>query len=64
MPHHERLVLAASLNKSFATSGGALVFPNEELRQRVRACGPTLIFAGPIQPPMLAAANQRPVALI
>ncbi|MCA9705414.1 MAG: aminotransferase class I/II-fold pyridoxal phosphate-dependent enzyme [Myxococcales bacterium] len=54
--HHERMVLAASLNKSFAAAGGVLVFPSAELRDRVRGCGPTMIFSGPIQPPMLGAA--------
>lgn len=54
--HHERMVLAASLNKAFAAAGGVLVFPTRELRDRVRTCGPTMIFSGPIQPPMLGAA--------
>lgn len=54
--HHERMVEAASLNKSFAAGGGVLVFPNVGLRDRVRHCGPTMIFSGPIQPPMLGAA--------
>lgn len=53
---HERMVVAVSLNKSFAAAGGALVLPNEAMRQRIRNCGPTLIFSGPIQPPMLGAA--------
>ncbi|MCA9652075.1 MAG: aminotransferase class I/II-fold pyridoxal phosphate-dependent enzyme [Myxococcales bacterium] len=54
--HHPRMVLAASLNKAFAAAGGVLVFPDQALRDRVRRCGPTLIFSGPIQPPMLGAA--------
>lgn len=33
-----------------------LVLPNAELHERVRVCGPTMIFSGPIQPPMLGAA--------
>ncbi len=53
--HHPQLVLAVSLNKSFAGAGGALIFPTEAERQRVRNCGPTMIFSGPIQPPMLGA---------
>lgn len=56
IPHHPNLVLAVSLNKSFASAGGALVFPNEEMKRRVRTCGPTFIFCGPVQPPMLGAA--------
>jgi 7-keto-8-aminopelargonate synthetase-like enzyme len=52
----ERVVVAVSLNKAFAAAGGAIVFPNEELRRRVRTCGGPMIFSGPIQPPMLGAA--------
>ncbi|MEZ4427198.1 MAG: bifunctional aminotransferase class I/II-fold pyridoxal phosphate-dependent enzyme/GNAT family N-acetyltransferase, partial [Nannocystaceae bacterium] len=55
--HHPRMVLAVSMQKSYASGGGALVFPDEELARRVRTCGPTLIFSGPIQPPMLGAAT-------
>ncbi len=53
---HERVVVAASLNKSFAASGAALVFPTAELKRRVRTLGGPLIFSGPLQPPMLGAA--------
>ncbi|MCB0524594.1 MAG: GNAT family N-acetyltransferase [Lewinellaceae bacterium] len=54
--HHDKMVLAGSLNKSFATAGGMIIFPNDEMAQRVRNCGGTMIFCGPIQPPMLGAA--------
>jgi len=53
---HERVVVAVSLNKSFACAGGALVLPDAETRRRIRTCGSTIIFGGPIQPPMLGAA--------
>jgi 7-keto-8-aminopelargonate synthetase-like enzyme/predicted N-acyltransferase len=56
MAHHDRMVLAVSLNKSFAAAGGALVMPNVELADRVRNCGGPMTFSGPIQPPMLGAA--------
>lgn len=56
MAHHDRMVLAVSLNKAFACAGGALVFPNADWAQKVRNCGGTFIFSGPIQPPMLGAA--------
>ena len=56
MAHHEKMVLAVSLNKSFGAAGGCIVFPNEELATKVRNCGSTYIFSGPIQPPMLGAA--------
>ena len=50
-----RSVVAASLNKSFAAAGGAITFPDAELRQRVFSVGGPLIFSGPVQPPMLGA---------
>jgi 7-keto-8-aminopelargonate synthetase-like enzyme len=53
---HPRLIVAASLNKSFAAAGGALIFPDPELRRRVRTTGGPFIFSGPVQPPMLGAA--------
>ena len=53
---HPRVVVAASLNKSFASAGGAIIFPNEEMKSQVRMAGGTLIFGGPIQPPMLGGA--------
>src|SRR5690554_6097883 len=56
MAPHPRVMLAVSLNKAFAAAGGALVFPSEEWARKVRTCGPTLIFSGPVQPPMLGAA--------
>ena len=56
MEHHEKMILATSLNKSFASSGGVLVFPNEEMYRKVKNCGTTMIFSGPVQPPMLGAA--------
>jgi len=56
LPIRERMVVTASLNKAFACAGAAIVFPDEETRRKVRTCGQTLIFAGPVQPPMLGAA--------
>jgi 7-keto-8-aminopelargonate synthetase-like enzyme len=56
LPTRDRTIVAASLNKAFASAGGAFVFPDEETRRRVRTCGGTLIFCGPVQPPMLGAA--------
>jgi len=52
---HPRMYLVTSTNKSFAAAGGLLVFPDKESRRKVRNCGKTLIFSGPIQPPMLGA---------
>lgn len=51
---HERMVVAASLSKSFGMGcGGALLFPNREWQRKVQTCGPTMIFSSPIPPPML-----------
>ena len=55
-PIHEKMVMATSLNKAFASGGGALVFPNSELAQKVMNCGSTLITSGPMQPAALGAA--------
>ena len=54
--HHPRMVMVTSMNKSFSAAGGCIIFPNEAMRQKVLFCGSTLIFSGPIQPPMLGAA--------
>ncbi|MEM7038332.1 MAG: aminotransferase class I/II-fold pyridoxal phosphate-dependent enzyme, partial [Bacteroidota bacterium] len=54
--HHPKMVLAVSLNKAFAASGGAIVFPTAEMETAARNCGGTMIFSGPIQPPMLGVA--------
>jgi 7-keto-8-aminopelargonate synthetase-like enzyme len=52
---HERMLVVLGLAKSFATSGGALVFPNLALAEQVLTCGRTLIFSGPLQPAQLGA---------
>ena len=53
---HERVIAACSLNKSFACAGGAIVFPDPALRQRVKTAGGPMMFSGPVQPPLLGAA--------
>jgi len=52
----ERVIVALSLNKAFSGAGGALALPSDALRRRIRHCGGTMVFSGPIQPPMLGAA--------
>jgi 7-keto-8-aminopelargonate synthetase-like enzyme len=54
--HHERVVVALSLNKAFSASGAILALPNREMVTRIRRCGGPMLFSGPIQPPMLGAA--------
>lgn len=52
---HPKMYLVTSANKAFGAAGGLLVFPDKASMKRVRNCGKTLIFSGPIQPPMLGA---------
>ena len=56
LPIQERMVVTTSLCKAYAAGGGALVFPNTQMRRYVKNCGGPMIFSGPIQPPMLGAA--------
>ncbi|MFI5219170.1 MAG: aminotransferase class I/II-fold pyridoxal phosphate-dependent enzyme [Bacteroidia bacterium] len=52
---HPKLYLVTGLAKSFGTCGGVLIFPDEESKRLVRNLGRTLLFSGPIQPPVLGA---------
>lgn len=52
---HPKMILAASLVKSIGAGGGALVFPNQELADRVQIAAGPMTFSGPLQPPALAA---------
>lgn len=53
---HSKMVLAVSLNKSFASGGGALLFQNKEWAHIVRSCGGPMLTSGPLQPAQLGAA--------
>lgn len=53
---HERMAVALSLSKSFASGGAALVFSTPAQAKRVLSCGGPLIFSGPVQPAQLGAA--------
>lgn len=53
---HEKMIVAVSFAKAFATGGGALIFPTEEMARRFRTCGGPMIFSGPMQPSQLGAA--------
>jgi hypothetical protein len=52
---HPKLILATSLAKAFGAGGGVLVFPTQELWDKVRTCGGAFIFSGPQQIPVLGA---------
>jgi 7-keto-8-aminopelargonate synthetase-like enzyme len=54
-PIAPRMVVAVSLAKAFAASGGALILPDRQTARRIRSCGSTLIFSGPLQPALLGA---------
>lgn len=56
VPLHPRMVHATGLGKGFGTGGGVIVLPDEEQRDRVLHAGPTMMFSGPLQPPVLGAA--------
>lgn len=52
----ERTVVATSLSQCFGAGGAALVFQDEATRTHVRSYGPTMVFSGPLHPPLLGAA--------
>jgi 7-keto-8-aminopelargonate synthetase-like enzyme len=56
LPDRSRVIGVLSLNKAFSAGGGALILPNEALAQAVRRAGGPIVFGGPLQPPLLAAA--------
>ncbi len=53
---HPKMILCATLGKSFGVTGGCIVIPDEELRRRVRVFGGPLTFSVQMEPPMVAAA--------
>ncbi len=53
---HPRMILVTSFCKGYGASGGATIFPNQEMATRVRNCGSTHIFSSPLQPAILASA--------
>ena len=55
-PIHEKMIVATSFAKAFATGGGVMLFPTEEMARRFRTCGGPMIFSGPMQPSQLGAA--------
>lgn len=52
---HPRMIVGTSFAKGFGSGGGAFVFPDASLCQKVRNCGGPLIFSGPNQIPVIAA---------
>ncbi len=56
LPKHPRVIVAVSLAKAFGTGGGALVFHDRSMRERVQSCGGPQIFSGQLPPSVLGAA--------
>jgi len=56
MDLHYRMIVITSMNKAFASSGGAIIVRNDEWYRKIKNCGGPLIFSTPIPPPMLGAA--------
>lgn len=54
-PIHERMIVSASLSKTFGAGGGLLICPDESTRKRLLRTGGTLTFGGPVQTAELAA---------
>jgi len=53
---HPRVVVAASLAKSFGAGGAMIAFPDDDMARRVQICSGTLTFSGPLHPAELGAA--------
>ena len=54
-PQHARTVVVASLSKSFGGGGGVIICPDNDVRSRILHLGGPMVFAGPLQPPVLGA---------
>lgn len=54
--HHERVIISASLAKSFGSGGAVLVLPDAATKRRLEHTGSTFIFSGPVHPAELGAA--------
>jgi 7-keto-8-aminopelargonate synthetase-like enzyme/predicted N-acyltransferase len=53
---HQKMILGTSMAKGFGSCGGIFVFPNLELREKVRHWGGPLSHSGPQEPATIAAA--------
>jgi 7-keto-8-aminopelargonate synthetase-like enzyme len=54
---HKKMIVAGSLSKSFATSGGFLIVPDKTLADYLKLNGHTFIFSIPMPPSSLGAIN-------
>lgn len=54
---HEKMIVAGSLSKSFATTGGFLIVPDKTLADYLKLTGNTYLFSSPTTPSSLGAIN-------
>ena len=54
---HDRMLVVTSLCKAFSAGGAVLLVKDPELRRRIGTISPTMIFSGPLQPPLIGAAT-------
>lgn len=54
-PNSEKMVVTGSFAKGFGAGGSMILTENEEWREVIALCGETMIFSGPMHPPMLGA---------
>ncbi len=47
---HDKMIFTTSLAKGYGTLGGAMIFPNQELKRLIQNCGSTMMFSGPLSP--------------
>jgi 7-keto-8-aminopelargonate synthetase-like enzyme len=55
MELHPKMVLTSSLAKGFGTGGGVTILSDPEMMRKIKTCGSSYTFSGPVQPPMLGA---------
>ncbi len=55
MALHPKMVLTTSLAKGFGTGGGVTLLTDKEMVRKIKTCGSSYTFSGPVQPPMLGA---------
>ena len=53
----EKIIVGTSLNKAFASGGGAIICGKKEWAELIMKCGGPMITSGPMQPAGLGAAN-------
>jgi 7-keto-8-aminopelargonate synthetase-like enzyme len=55
MEMHPKMVLTTSLAKGFGTGGGVTVLSDPQMMRKLKTCGSSYTYSGPVQPPMLGA---------